>query len=208
MGKKIPMIGRRFGRLTVIDESGRDKYNNATWICKCDCGNVTRPISSTALRSGNTRSCGCYKIDKCAERLTTHGMSRTRLYKIWQNMNNRCYIESCGRFGRYGGRGITVCDEWRNSFESFRDWALANGYRDNLTIDRKDNDKGYSPDNCRWATRREQQNNRECSIVVEVNGEPRTLSSLAIEHGVKYHTLWRRYIRGATGPDLIRGVSR
>jgi hypothetical protein len=109
---------------------------------------------------------------------------------------------------RYGGRGVSICDEWRNDFQAFYDWAMANGYRDGLTIDRINNDEGYSPDNCRWATSVCQQNNKSSNIIAEVNGKKQTIAQWAKETGILYQTLYRRYTRGDRGAELIREVER
>ncbi len=160
MSKKVEMIGKRFGRLTVIEESPTRKNKTVYWICKCDCGDTTKPIKGTALRDGTTKSCGCLLPEVTRKRCFVHGLRQTRLYRIWDNMIQRCTNPNRTEYKNYGGRGITVCDEWKNDFQTFYDWAMAHGYADNLTIDRKDNDKSYSPDNCRWSTMKEQQNNR------------------------------------------------
>lgn len=157
--KKINLIGQRFGRLTVIEQSSVAKNGIYTWICKCDCGNITKPIRGDCLRNGHRKSCGCIKKEVCG-RFTTHGKSTTRLYCIWVNMRQRCGNPRTKQFKDYGGRGITVCDEWKDNFQAFYDWAMSHGYSDELTIDRIDNDKGYSPDNCRWATMKEQSKNK------------------------------------------------
>lgn len=200
MPNAIPMLGKRFGRLVVVEESGRDKHGNVLWVCKCDCGNLTMPIIGSSLRSGNTRSCGCISV----ERSTKHGKKQTRLYNIWCCMKQRCYNENHKWFSRYGGRGIAVCEEWKNSFEAFYEWSVANGYSDQLTIDRKDNNRGYCPDNCRWANRVQQCNNKSDVRLVEHGGEIKSLAQLAKEYGIKYQTVYQRYQRGKRGADLVK----
>lgn len=148
--KAKDLVGRRFELLTVIKYIGSSK-----WICKCICGNLT-VVTTSHLNSGHTKSCGCLKPGNHK----THNLRKTRLYRIWANMKTRCYNTSDFHFERWGARGITVCDEWKNDFKAFYDWAMSNGYSDDLSIDRIDNDKGYSPDNCRWATAKEQNNNK------------------------------------------------
>lgn len=153
------LIGQKFGRLTVVDRAPNDKSLHANWVCKCSCGN-TKVVGARHLKSGNTISCGCYAKERSSERNTTHGMSNTRLFHIWTGMNGRCYCHGHNAYSRYGGRGIGVCDEWRHDFEGFYNWAMSTGYDDSLSIDRINNDKGYEPSNCRWATPKQQANNR------------------------------------------------
>ena len=133
-------------------------------------------------------------------------MSRKRLRNIYYGILCRCGNPDHIEFHRYGGRGITVCDEWRDNFEAFYEWAIVNGYDDNLTIDRIDNDKGYSPDNCRWATRLEQQSNLSITIKVEINGTVKTLRQWSRETGIYFNTLYKRYKNGCRGESLIKEV--
>lgn len=157
---KIPMLGKRFGRLTVIEQSDIVQSGNACWICKCDCGNITKPIVGTSLRCGFTQSCGCLRLERLVASCTTHGKSNTKLHGVWNTMKQRCTNPNNEKYNDYGGRGIVVCEEWRNSFEVFYEWAMSSGYAEGLSIDRIDVNGNYCPDNCRWATALEQRHNR------------------------------------------------
>ena len=159
MARSIDLTGQRFGRLTVEKRAGTSQNGNVLWACKCDCGNIT-VVKGYSLKNSITRSCGCLIAESTKDRNTTHGLRKTRLYRIWANMKDRCLNSNAPGYLYYGGRGITICDEWKNDFLQFYDWAMANGYADDLSIDRIDNDKGYNPDNCRWATHSEQMRNR------------------------------------------------
>lgn len=184
------VLGKRFGRLVAIREKGRDSRGAIIWECKCDCGNITQ-VTTYRLTKGIIKSCGCYQRDITKELFTSHNMSRTRLYKIWQDMKARCNNSNTPYYHKYGGRGISVCAEW-NTFEPFRDWALANGYQENLTIDRIDVNGNYEPNNCRWITNQEQQNNKRTSHFLTYNGKTQTITEWGKELGIKPKTLQSR----------------
>lgn len=156
--KKIDLAGQRFGRLVAVADAGRNKTGAVLWRCTCDCGGEA-VVRCADLRNGAQRSCGCLRADVTAGRDKVHGGAGTRLYSIWKGMRARCNNPNHTRYNDYGGRGIRICAEW-DDFAAFRDWALANGYRDDLTLDRKENDGNYCPENCRWATYLEQRHNR------------------------------------------------
>lgn len=183
----IDLTGKRFGRFTVIKldhkEQRWEKNGNKNgyayfWLCKCDCGNE-KVMMKEYLVNRRTKSCGCINKENPPQK--THGMSQTRLYEIWKNMKRRCYKETNSRYENYGGRGIIICDEWKDNFIPFYNWAMANGYNDNLTIDRENVDGNYEPSNCRWATWQEQSYNTTRTHHLTFNGKTQCISEWAKE---------------------------
>ncbi len=146
--------GKRFSRLIVLKDSGKRCGGHVVWICICDCGNICEVIGNNLIR-GRNKSCGCLKKENAIKKNWRHGDRRIRLYRTWVNMKSRCFRKNHHKYKYYGGRGITVCPAWRSNYLIFKEWALANGYADHLTIDRIDNDGNYEPNNCQWLTRSE-----------------------------------------------------
>ena len=175
------LTGKRFGRLNVLKNIGFKHYGKKRvrkvplFLCQCDCGSVCE-CSETVLVKGYAKSCGCLKREILNEEKTTHKLSNTKLYRVWSSMKDRCYREECKSYKNYGGRGICVCDEWKNDFKAFHDWAIANGYRDGLTIERKDVNGNYEPGNCCWIPKSEQSKNRRNVHLITYNGVTKTLS--------------------------------
>ena len=148
--------GKRFGKLTVISYAGKARDGHSLWLCRCDCGNFSYVQSNNIRR---TKSCGCYQKEVVRKNKKTHGEHKSRLYTAWINMRRRCSYEKSIGYKNYGGRGIRVCEEWDCSFFAFRKWAYENGYKNDLTIDRINNDGNYTPENCRWADMKQQGRN-------------------------------------------------
>ena len=171
------------------------------WLCKCDCGNIVS-IRGYSLRSGNTQSCGCIQKETNIKLRQTHGMAKTRLYNIWQSMKRRCSSPTMSCYKYYGGRGIKVCNEWQ-SFEPFCEWALANGYTENLTIDRIDVNGNYALSNCRWITIQEQQRNKRRNHYITLNGETKLLKDWADGLGITTATLLERLERWDSVEDAL-----
>ncbi len=192
---KYDLTGKTFGYLTVLcrDETTIGA-RNSKWICKCKCGGSTVAAYGD-LKSGHTTSCGCKKYESHNKR---HGMSNTRIYRIWNQMKMRCYDKNRAAWKQYGGRGIEVCSEWKDSFESFYYWAMSNGYSDNLTIERVDVNGNYEPSNCKWISLEKQQANRTNTVLIADNGEFFTLRGLSEKYGIPQLTIKRRYDRAVS----------
>lgn len=186
------LTGQRFGRLTVISRGDNTKNGGATWVCTCDCGKQKeKSVPTHDLICGKVRSCGCLFFVSNKGRRKTHGKTNTRLHRIWISMRQRCNDPHHKAYRHYGGKGVTVCNEW-NDFQSFYNWAMENEYRDNLTIDRIDSNGNYCPENCRWATMKEQQNNRSNNIRFSIGGQEKTISEWSAVSGISRATLeWR-----------------
>ena len=182
MSRMVDLVGQKFDRLTVLKRVG-SRYSHHIWQCKCDCGEL-KEISGISLKKGLSRSCGCLAREGNNK---SHGLAKTRQYKIWANMLKRCNNPKGNRYYIYGGKGIKVCDNWLK-FESF--WNdMKKGYSDNLSIDRINNNGNYEKNNCRWATKYEQMNNRSNSVFVTYNNETKTLSQWARKIGMNYDLL-------------------
>lgn len=191
--------GNRYNKLVALEFS-HSHQKNAYWKFQCDCGQVTT-LAAHSVKRGDSKSCGCLRKQVSTELNTKHGQTRqnaeyNRLYRIWSQMKRRCYLDTVKAYPRYGGRGIRVCDQWLDDFEAFKAWALSNGYKAHLTIDRRDNDGHYTPENCRWVTYKKQANNRSTNRMVIYRGEPVTLASLSDMSGIPQGTLAYRLDNG------------
>lgn len=193
--RNVDIIGNKYGRLTVIEKTNERKNGQIVWLCKCDCGNIYKSVGGN-LKNGNTKSCGCYAKEnssKIAKKYFKnsgknnkgykHGLTNTRLFRIWQNIKYRCFGKKHTYYHAYGFVGVTICKEWKNNFLSFYNWSIQNGYKDDLTIDRINNNKGYFPENCRWVTKSEQSSNRGSRVmslknvysqIINIKNEPST----------------------------------
>lgn len=189
------MIGKKFGRLTVIKKVGVDNRRYLTWLCKCDCGSevIVRGVN---LRNGNTKSCGCITRERMHKLNLATGECKSRLYRIWICMKTRCTNNKIPQYKDYGGRCISICDEWKHDYKTFRDWALSHGYRDDLSIERINNDGNYEPSNCKWGTLHEQNRNRRSNNMITFNGKTQCALDWALEFGMKPNTLFARFHRG------------
>lgn len=186
MGKMKDLTGQKFGKLTVIERAPDRIMPNGNrkimWLCNCDCGNENVIVYGGDLRSSHTKSCGCSWGQ-------LHGKSHERIYKIWKGMKDRCKNPNNKSYRIYGAEGKKVCNEWLNNFQAFYDWSMTNGYKEDLTIERIDGTKGYSPDNCKWVTRTEQMNNVRYNRYLTYNNKTQTVSQWAKEMDINYHTL-------------------
>ena len=187
------LVGKQFTYLTVLSRDTNPKYNRVMWKCACKCGNIITVAGNDLKRKyGATKSCGCRKHES---QNVKHGMRHTRIYAIWSGICRRCYNPNVKEYKNYGGRGITVCDEWRHDFAAFYKWASENGYTDTLTIERIDNNGNYSPDNCKWVTLSDQANNRRNTLYLEHEGQTKSLKDWSEQFGVDRKLAYQRYWR-------------
>lgn len=192
----IDLTGKRFNRITVIKRMPRNnKHNNIQWLCRCDCGEEFISIAVNIKRATECKKCAAKHR---GERSRTHGDCRTRLYRIYKAIRTRCYNPNSKSYQWYGIKGIKICPEWsgKQGYANFKEWALNNGYTDDLTIERKDIDKDYCPENCTWIPMEKQANNTRRSRMFTINGKTQDLASWAKEYGIFYQTLHGRIQRG------------
>lgn len=203
MGRFEDLTGQKFGRLTVIGRA-ENKGSQTYWKCKCDCGNECT-VNAYCLKKGFTKSCCCFRKDF----LIVHGMYDTKIYKTWENINSRCNNPNTPEYPNYGGRGIRICDEWKN-FQDFYNYVskLPHFGEEGYSLDRIDNNGNYAPNNVRWADIKTQQRNKRTNLLVEYNGAEMILKDAAKLSGISYATLLHRYSKGETGEKLFRPVKK
>lgn len=198
------LIGNRYKKLTV-ESFAYTKGGKAYWLCKCDCGN-SKVIAGRHLTEGHTKSCGCVRIAENKSR-AKHNMSNTKLYNVYRGIMKRCYNSNNASYKNYGGRGIKVCDKWKDGEKgstNFLEWSLANGYKESLQIDRIDVNGNYEPSNCRWVTAKVNSNNKRNNIPITINGITKNLYQWQKTSGIRYQTIKDRLDRGITGTDLLK----
>ena len=202
--KPLELTGQRFGKLYVVSQA-QNKNGNTYWNCICDCGNNI-VVKGVNLKHGTTQSCNCINraITSKRNRDNADGIYRdSRLYRIYYGMRTRCYNKDDISYDKYGARGITICDEWLNDFLAFQSWAINNGYKDGLTIDRIDNNCGYYPENCRWATIKEQSNNRRSNVMLSYNNEIHSVAEWSDIVHINRETIYCRLRKGWTPEEAL-----
>lgn len=201
----------KYGRLTIIRPLDVADDKKRRFLCRCECGIQTVVLAENLL-SGHTKSCGCLKREIIgAGAHTTHGLSKTRIYRIWKGMRKRCRNPNDSNYPKYGGRGIRVCPEWDSDFLSFYFWAMESGYNDSLSIDRIDNNKGYSPDNCQWSNETKQANNRRSNRLATIDGETHSIIEWSKIYKISTVTIYKRIRQGMSETEAIttpRGVNQ
>lgn len=191
IAKLDDLTGKKFNMLKVVKRVENSKSGCARWQCECDCGNTTI-VQGSNLKNGAVKSCGCLISKRIKETCGTHLQSKTRLYGIWGNMIQRCTNPNCKSYKNYGLRKIMVCDDWKKDFNKFYKWAITNGYSENLTIERKNTNKGYTPENCTWISKSEQAKNREFNLKIFYKNETNTLAEWCRKLNLNYKTIYMR----------------
>lgn len=199
MTPRLDLTGMNINGLTFVKRTNEKAGSTYKWVVECYCG-VKFITNPTSVKLNKTLSCGCSR--------KKHGDSTTRLYGIWNGMRHRCLDKKHISYHRYGGRGIKVCEEWDKSYENFKEWAINNGYQEELSIDRIDNDKDYSPSNCKWSSIKEQCNNRENNNRLTFNGVSKTVAEWSVETGLPYHTIHKRILHGWEVKDILTKEKR
>lgn len=207
MSAILDLNGKRFGRLVVIgraeDRVQKNGRRRVMWTCQCDCGNVVTVLGDN-LKKGVSNSCGCLRKEIMSAAKSTHGDTKTKLYGVWCGIKRRCYNEHTMYYEKYGGRGITMCDEWRDSYEAFKKWAESSGYSEGLSIERVDNDGPYSPENCEWADSKTQANNRHSNVKLTLNGETHNITQWSSIVGISAKKLFNRYYAGKSVENILK----
>lgn len=188
MTRIIDITGCKYGRLTVLQFAGLSNHHESLWECKCDCGSEIK-VKRSSLVKNKYPSCGCAFREVTSQTSAIHGLYRDRIYNTYNAMKQRCLNPNNPRYDDYGGRGITICEEWLSNFMNFYNWAMENGYRDDLTIERDDVNGNYEPGNCSWKTRLHQvRNQRRTKITIDdarsIRGDPRPYKLIAEEYGI------------------------
>lgn len=195
MGSRIDITGERYGNLVAISPTGKKTNSGGyIWLFKCDCGKE-KALPSNSVRSGLVKSCGCM--------LKRHGMTGTRLFRIWVDMKQRCTNKNYPQYYLWGGKGITVCNEWLHDFVSFHKWATSSGYKDNLTIDRINTNGNYEPSNCRWVTPKEQARNTSQNCKITIDGETKLLCEWIDISPITRSTYYKRKAKGMSDKEAL-----
>lgn len=199
------LSGMVFGRLKVLYRVDNNNHDKSQYLCECNCGSK-KVVIGAKLTIGETKSCGCYRKQVTSKLAKTHGLSNTRLYQIWLGIRRRCNDSKRQQYKNYGARGIKIQKEWETDFVRFYEWSMNNGYSDDLSIDRIDNDKSYSEENCRWATREMQANNTSKNHFITFEGRTHTLIEWSRIKGINYSTIRNRVRRGAAKDKIFAKV--
>ena len=189
------LTGQTFGRLTIIEKTEKRKHGSVVWKCSCVCGNIVEATANCLVR-GKTKSCGCYRTEirklNCTKTFTTHGQTKTKLYHVWQGIKRRCYNKKAKQYKDYGGRGICMCNTWKENYTNFKEWSLNNGYKEGLTIERINVNGNYEPSNCTWIPLKEQNMNRRTTHYLTYNRKTLSITEWARNTGIPRATISRR----------------